>query len=110
MNEKFTGASDPSEAAAEAVISDLRDRRGFDHWWDEIDEDIQNDIREVLADEIGSVYSDMRERGSEGSSVRTTRLKQETVDSIRSGESVPIWAGSSEYIELFPPVQAEDDN
>lgn len=34
---------------AKAILSNLQDRKGFDHWWDGIDEDIQAEIEGALA-------------------------------------------------------------
>jgi hypothetical protein len=35
-----------SEQIVEAIIADLRDRRGLRHEWEQIDEDIQEEIRQ----------------------------------------------------------------
>lgn len=34
---------------AEAVISVLEDRRGFDHWWDYVDPEAQRHIKNQIA-------------------------------------------------------------
>lgn len=31
-----------------AILEELRSRKGFDWWWDELDKDIQQEIREAL--------------------------------------------------------------
>jgi hypothetical protein len=51
-----TNGSDRARAAAEAVLRDLCDRSGFDHWWGEIDHDIQQEIRDDLAAVIEKAY------------------------------------------------------
>jgi hypothetical protein len=38
-----------SDALAQAVLDVLRQRKGFDHWWDHIDADIQREILEEIA-------------------------------------------------------------
>ena len=38
---------DKYENAVNAIIDDLSDRRGLRHEWDNIDEDIQDEIRET---------------------------------------------------------------
>jgi hypothetical protein len=43
---------DRAKAAAEAVLDDLNDRSGFDHWWGDIDGDVQREIRGELAKTI----------------------------------------------------------
>jgi hypothetical protein len=37
------------ERAAEAVIRELDDRRGFDGWWYDLEPDIQQEIKEAIA-------------------------------------------------------------
>lgn len=39
-----------------AVLTDLNDRSGFDHWWCTIDPDIQREIRHAL---IGQVHAEL---------------------------------------------------
>jgi len=50
--------SDRATEAADAVLDELDKRSGFDYWWDDIDSDIQNEIRDTLAKRIDAVYSD----------------------------------------------------
>jgi len=45
-----------AEDAADAVIDELNARSGFDYWWDDIDRDIQDEIRETLAERIEENY------------------------------------------------------
>lgn len=50
--EAAQGAPEPAGLAEElvgAVLDDLRDRRGFEAWWDEIDDDVQAELRDDLA-------------------------------------------------------------
>lgn len=35
-----------------AIINELCDRCGFDNWWDDLDRDIRQEIREKLTDII----------------------------------------------------------
>lgn len=44
--------TDRAKAAAKAVLDDLNDRSGFDHWWGNIDSDIKREIRGDLAKAI----------------------------------------------------------
>ena len=46
---------DAVELAVEAIIYDLRDRRALKHSWDQIDEDVQQEIRHVWGIIIESV-------------------------------------------------------
>ena len=32
----------------EAILNELRGRKGFDWWWDDLEEDIKQEIRESL--------------------------------------------------------------
>lgn len=43
---------DRAKSAAQAVLADLKDRSGFDHWWADIDSDTRREIRDDLAKEI----------------------------------------------------------
>ena len=36
------------------VIDELRNRKGFRHWWDDIDEETQQDILSCIASRIGT--------------------------------------------------------
>ena len=49
-----------AEAIADAVLEVLNRRKGFDHWWYDIAEDVQQDIREALAARIED-YEDYEE-------------------------------------------------
>ena len=46
--------SNETKGNVEPVIADiigaLDDRKGFDDWWDELDEDIQDDIKDELVE------------------------------------------------------------
>lgn len=53
--------NDKADEAVEAVIDELDSRRGFDHFWERIDSDIQENIKDSLADRIRTVYSDTNE-------------------------------------------------
>ena len=44
--------TDKYEKAAEEAIETLKMRRGFDHFWGPIDRDIQEGIRQDVADAI----------------------------------------------------------
>lgn len=44
--------TDRAKTAAQAVLADLNDRSGFDHWWSDIDSDTRREIRDDLAKEI----------------------------------------------------------
>ena len=37
------------------VLNDLENRSGFDHWWDDVDEEIQDEVRQVLAAKVQQV-------------------------------------------------------
>lgn len=37
---------------AEKILAKLSDRKGFDWWWDDLDADIQDEIRQEIADTI----------------------------------------------------------
>lgn len=54
----MTKGSDRAKAAAEAVLHELNDRSGFDHWWGNIDGDVQEEIRDELAKVIDEETSD----------------------------------------------------
>jgi hypothetical protein len=47
---------DLNEKAASEVLSELYSRAGFDHWWDDISEEDQEEIERRLAEIIGTVY------------------------------------------------------
>ena len=49
-----TPGTTASEIAA-AVLSELEGRKGFDWWWDDLDEDIQQEIREALTERVAAV-------------------------------------------------------
>lgn len=55
--EQSVERTDPASEAAESVLDDLKGRKGFDHWWDDIDPEIKEEVRRSLADDIRSVYS-----------------------------------------------------
>lgn len=57
-----------AEEAVDAVLDNLLGRRGFDYWWDDIDSEIQSEIRESLVDDIHSVYSATDQSESVGDS------------------------------------------
>ena len=44
----------PDEEKANSIISNLCDRSGFDDWWYNLDEDIQDEIKEEIVLEIKS--------------------------------------------------------
>jgi hypothetical protein len=44
--------TDGAQAAAKAVLDDLNDRSGFDHWWGLIDSETRREIRSDLAKAI----------------------------------------------------------
>lgn len=46
--------SKASDIAA-AVLRDLSDRKGFDWWWDDLDDEIQADIEEDLTKTVQKV-------------------------------------------------------
>ncbi len=50
----------------QAVLADLRDRAGFDHWWDEIDEDIQAEIVADLGEQVQQVLDGAPSAGTSG--------------------------------------------
>ena len=52
----MTNGPNRAKAAAKAVLRDLDDRSGFDHWWGNIDGDIQQEIRAELAKVIEKAY------------------------------------------------------
>jgi len=39
-----------AEYLVDAVLRELNDRAGFDHWWDSIDPDTQVELRQKLVD------------------------------------------------------------
>ena len=41
-----------------AVLKNLDDRSGFDHWFDSIDEEIQAEIRESLRNDVQAVLAE----------------------------------------------------
>lgn len=43
------------QAIVKAVLKNLDDRSGFDHWWGSIDRSIQREIREDLAADVRAV-------------------------------------------------------
>lgn len=47
----------PAERVVEAILRDLEDRAGFDHWWDGIEMDIQEEIRETLVEKVAAVLN-----------------------------------------------------
>lgn len=47
-----TEGPDRVKAAVKAVLDDLNDRSGFDHWWGDIDSDTRREIRSDLAKAI----------------------------------------------------------
>lgn len=42
----------------EKIIRELKGRGNFDHWWDEIDAEIQDEIKESLEEIINTTVSD----------------------------------------------------
>lgn len=38
-----------------AVLSELEGRKGFDWWWDDLDEDIQQEIRDALTERVADL-------------------------------------------------------
>ncbi|GAA0196928.1 MULTISPECIES: hypothetical protein [Bacillati] len=52
----------------QAIVDELYARRGFDYWWDDIDEDVREEILEALAETIedhstGRVRVEIEEHG-----------------------------------------------
>ncbi len=47
-----------SEKIRDKVLEALGDRKGFDYWWDELDEDIQDEISGYLDQAIQEVLDD----------------------------------------------------
>lgn len=41
-----------ARAIVSAILKELQGRRGFDSWWYECDEDVQQDIRATIAKRI----------------------------------------------------------
>lgn len=39
----------------DAVIGELEDRKGFDHWWHEMDDEIKDEIVEALEDKVRKI-------------------------------------------------------
>ncbi len=50
----------------EAVLADLRDRAGFDGWWENIDEDIQAEIVADLEAQVQQVLNGPPSAGTIG--------------------------------------------
>lgn len=48
-----------SEIIVDAIIIDLSDRRGLRHEWEQIDEDIQKEIRDKWINLIETVYPEV---------------------------------------------------
>lgn len=46
------------DAILAAVFDDLKDRSGFDHWWDNIDHDIKLEILTELGDKVEAVLEE----------------------------------------------------
>jgi hypothetical protein len=44
-----------AERIADEVLDELRGRKGFDWWWDDLYEDIQHEIRDALVERVTSV-------------------------------------------------------
>jgi hypothetical protein len=47
-----------ARTAVEAVFGELRNRKGFGWWWDDLDEDIQAEIVDALREVIAREMSD----------------------------------------------------
>lgn len=47
-----TKGPDRAKSAAKAVLADLNNRSGFDHWWGDIDSGVKREIRHDLAEAI----------------------------------------------------------
>ena len=47
---------DNAHQASDAVLRELEGRKGFDWWWDDLDGDIQAEIRDEVAERIREVY------------------------------------------------------
>lgn len=45
-------------ALADAAISELRSRKGFDRFWDDVDKDVKEELRETLALRISAALRD----------------------------------------------------
>lgn len=39
-----------AQKIVKAILDELNDRKGFDWWWDELDADIRNEIRDELTE------------------------------------------------------------
>lgn len=48
------------EAIADAVLDDLRGRSGFDHWWDALDEELRDEVRDAAAVAVTQVLTRVR--------------------------------------------------
>lgn len=48
----------PYAAAAQAVISELTSRKGFDAMWDELDADLQDGIRDAIEAKLRATFSE----------------------------------------------------
>lgn len=45
------------ERAADAALRVLEDRKGFDWWWDDLDEELQQEIRAAIIEAIWNEVS-----------------------------------------------------
>lgn len=48
----------PYADAAQAVITELTSRKGFDALWDELDTDIQDDIRDAIEGKLRATFEE----------------------------------------------------
>jgi hypothetical protein len=46
------GGVSSARVVVEAVLDELRNRKGFDWWWDDLDEDIQVEIVEACVQRV----------------------------------------------------------
>lgn len=44
-----------AEMIVDSILGDMDDRKGFDHWWHGIDEEIQEEIKEDLEAKVEKI-------------------------------------------------------
>lgn len=81
-----------AQRAAKAVLAELRDRKGFDWWWEDLDAATMREIRAALAARIEKAYAPVAARVEELETV--ARLVTEAAAAVmlldHAGDG-PVW-------------------
>lgn len=102
--------SDPATRAANAILAVLDDRGGFDHWFDDIDEDTQLEIVEEMAEVIGLLFPPLKELSPQQIEVIVDQVVKEAFDSVPVAPNPPVkdYCAEQGYVVTHQNSQASN--